>query len=135
MRNIVVILFAVLLLAAPVAIGQTVGANRTDAYLPLLKKKKVAIVANQTSVVFRSDTTYVHLLDTLLSRGVKVVKIFCPEHGFRGDVEAGGSVASGKDASSGLPIVSLYGKNKKPTPEQLKGLDYVIFDIQDVGCR
>lgn len=135
MRNIVVILFAVLLLAAPVAIGQTVGANRTDAYLPLLKKKKVAIVANQTSVVFRSDTTYIHLLDTLLSRGVKVVKIFCPEHGFRGDVEAGGSVASGKDASSGLPIVSLYGKNKKPTPEQLKGLDYVIFDIQDVGCR
>ena len=90
----------------------------------------VAVVSNQSSLV---GTT--HLVDTLLACNINVVKIFCPEHGFRGNAEAGATVASGKDPKTGLPIVSLYGKNKKPTPEQMKDLNFVIFDLQDVGCR
>ena len=90
----------------------------------------VAVVGNQTSVV---GTT--HLVDTLLARGVQVVKIFCPEHGFRGTAAAGAKVDNSADAKTGLPIISLYGKNKKPTSEQLKDVDVVIFDLQDVGCR
>lgn len=99
-------------------------------YLPLLEGKKVAVCANQTSIV---GTT--HLVDTLVARKVNVVSIFCPEHGFRGEAEAGASINSSVDGKTGIPIVSLYGKNKKPTPEQMKGLDVVVFDIQDVGCR
>ena len=91
---------------------------------------RVAVVANQTSMV-----GHTHLVDTLLSRGVKVVKIFCPEHGFRGTVEAGIKVQNGVDHRTGLPIVSLYGNNKKPTPSQMRDVDLVIFDLQDVGCR
>lgn len=90
----------------------------------------VAVVGNQTSVI---GTT--HLVDTLLARGVQVVKIFCPEHGFRGTAAAGAKVDNSVDAKTGLPIISLYGKNKKPTPEQLKDVDCVVFDLQDVGCR
>ena len=90
----------------------------------------VAVVANQTSVV---GTT--HLVDTLLRREVNVVKIFCPEHGFRGTVEAGAHVDNSVDPETGLPIISLYGKNKKPTQEQLADVNVVIFDLQDVGCR
>ena len=92
--------------------------------------KKFAVVANQTSLV---GTT--HLVDTLLANGVNVTKIFCPEHGFRGTAAAGATIKDGKDDRTGLPIVSLYGKNKKPTPEQMKDVDCVIFDLQDVGCR
>ena len=92
--------------------------------------KKIAVVANQTSLV---GTT--HLVDTLLARDVNVTKIFCPEHGFRGTAAAGAIIKDGKDDRTGLPIVSLYGKNKKPTPEQMKDVDCVIFDLQDVGCR
>lgn len=107
-----------------------VGAARLDTYLPLLKDRSVAIVGNQTSLV--DDR---HLLDTLLSLGVRVKKVFSPEHGFRGDADAGAHVSTGKDPGTGLPIVSLYGKNKKPTVEQMKGLDVLVFDIQDVGVR
>ena len=91
---------------------------------------RVAVVANQTSVV---GTT--HLVDSLLTKGVRVVKIFCPEHGFRGTAEAGARVDNSTDTKTGLPIVSLYGKNKKPTQEQMRDVDCVLFDLQDVGCR
>lgn len=126
----------------------TVGANQTALYLPLLKDKKVGIVANQTSVIFtdlyyekgeavppKNEGYYVHLVDSLLSLGIDVKKVFAPEHGFRGEADAGEEVADGKDKKTGLPLISLYGKNKKPTNEQLEGIDILIFDIQDVGVR
>ena len=90
----------------------------------------VAVVGNQTSIV---GTT--HLVDTLLARGIHVTKIFCPEHGFRGMAAAGAHIDNSTDPKTGLPIISLYGKNKKPTPEQMADVDYVVFDLQDVGCR
>lgn len=101
---------------------------------------KVAVVGNQTSLVATESeqsnkSGSKHLVDTLLSSGVQVVKIFCPEHGFRGTAEAGAKVDNSVDPKTGLPIISLYGKNKKPTPEQMKDIDVVIFDLQDVGCR
>lgn len=107
-----------------------VGAERMEVYLPMLQGKRIALCGNQSS---RVGTT--HLVDTLLKRDVNLVKIFCPEHGFRGDAEAGAQIQSGIDARTGLPIVSLYGKNKKPSKEQLSDVEIVIFDIQDVGCR
>ncbi len=107
-----------------------VGAERMDAYLPLLQGKNVGIVGNQTSVVKRT-----HLVDTLLKRGISVKKIFTPEHGFRGTADAGASVNNGVDDVTGIPLVSLYGKHKKPTPEDYQGIDVVVFDIQDVGAR
>ncbi len=111
-----------------------VAANRTTAYIPLLKGKKVSIVANQTSVVFK-EKGYTHLVDSLLASGISVKKVFAPEHGFRGQADAGEAVKDGKDPKTGLPIISLYGKNKKPSRAQLEGLDIVLFDIQDVGVR
>ena len=90
----------------------------------------VAVVGNQTSIVENT-----HLVDTLIAKGIHVTKIFCPEHGFRGTAEAGAHVDNSVDSQTGLPIISLYGKNKKPTSEQLTDIDYVIFDLQDVGCR
>ncbi len=106
------------------------GASRMELYVPDLMDKKVGIVGNQTTVVDN-----VHLADTLLRQGVNVVKVFSPEHGFRGLANAGEYVGHEKDRETGLPIISLYGNNKKPTAEQLKGLDVVVFDIQDVGVR
>jgi uncharacterized protein YbbC (DUF1343 family) len=106
------------------------GAEQTAKYLPLLAGKNVAIVANQTSVI--SNT---HLVDTLLSLGIQVQKVFAPEHGFRGDAGAGETILNGKDAKTGLPLISLYGKNKKPSADMLKGIDVIVFDIQDVGAR
>ncbi|HEY8399691.1 MAG TPA: DUF1343 domain-containing protein, partial [Cytophagaceae bacterium] len=106
------------------------GAEQLEQYLSLLKNKNVALVVNQTSVVGKT-----HLVDTLLSLGIKVRKIFSPEHGFRGDADAGERVNNEIDAKTGLPIVSLYGNNKKPNKESLKDVDIVIFDIQDVGVR
>lgn len=113
------------------------GANQFDVYMPLIKDKTVAVVGNQTSVVFKNSehTKHVHLVDHLIEAGVKVVKVFSPEHGFRGDGDAGEIIRSDIDKKTGLPIVSLYGNNKKPKPEQLKGIDVVIFDLQDVGVR
>lgn len=107
-----------------------VGAARFSSYLPYLQGKRVALCGNQTSVVGGT-----HLVDTLLSLDVNLVKLFCPEHGFRGNAEAGATIASGVDAQTGLSVVSLYGKNKKPTSEQLKDVDVLLFDLQDVGCR
>jgi len=113
----------------------TTGADQTNEYLHLLTKKNIAVVANQTSVIFKNNNLYTHLVDSLLSLDIKVSKVFSPEHGFRGNVDAGEKVEDGKDTKTGLPIVSLYGKNKKPSSEQLKNIDVVIFDIQDVGVR
>ncbi|PKV49902.1 uncharacterized protein YbbC (DUF1343 family) [Aquimarina sp. MAR_2010_214] len=115
-----------------------VGANLTDDYIPILENKKVAIVGNQTSVIFKDSITnqnYVHLVDSLLSRNIKIQKVFAPEHGFRGKADAGELVADSKDIKTGLPIFSLHGKNKKPSKEALSNIDIVVFDIQDVGVR
>ena len=105
-----------------------VGANQTDSYFPLLRDKTVAVVANQTSVIFNSadsgTPTHTHLVDSLLSAGILVKKVFAPEHGFRGQADAGELVEDGLDKKTGLPIISLYGNNKKPSPEQLKGHRY-----------
>jgi uncharacterized protein YbbC (DUF1343 family) len=107
-----------------------VGADCTSEYLPLLKGKSIAVVANQSSLIKKT-----HLVDSLISLGVTVKKVFCPEHGFRGLVDAGEKVATEKDAKTGLNIISLYGKNKKPAATDLADVDVVIFDIQDVGVR
>lgn len=107
------------------------GADNFTKYLPILKNKKVGIVTNQTGIL--SNGT--HLVDFLLDQKVQVTKIFAPEHGFRGTADAGEHIANGKDSKTGLPIISLYGNNKKPKPEQLAGIDVMIFDIQDVGAR
>lgn len=108
------------------------AAERMDKYLPMLEGKRVALLINQTSVVGPGNTL---LPDTLLKRGVKVVKILAPEHGFRGKAEAGEKVSDEKDVKTGLPVISLYGNTKKPTQEHLKDVDVVIYDIQDVGAR
>lgn len=108
-----------------------VGAERMQAYLPaLLGAEGVGLVVNQSSRVGER-----HLVDTLLAAGVKLKQIFAPEHGFRGEADAGETIADGKDIQTGLPIVSLYGSNKKPRPDQLASLDIVVFDVQDVGVR
>ncbi|MEO9511911.1 MAG: DUF1343 domain-containing protein [Flavobacteriaceae bacterium] len=112
----------------------TVAANRTELYLPILKEKKVGIVANQTSVIFK-ETGHTHLIDSLLTLKIDIKKVFAPEHGFRGKADAGELVNDRIDTKTGLPIISLHGKNKKPSKEQLKDLDLVVFDIQDVGVR
>ena len=111
-----------------------VAANRTQKYLPQLKGKKVAVVANQTSVIFK-EKGFEHLVDSLLSLDVQIQKVFAPEHGFRGKADAGELVEDGMDTKTGLPIISLHGKNRKPKQEHLEGIDMVIFDIQDVGVR
>ncbi len=110
-----------------------VGANQIDAILLQLEGKRVGIVANQTSVVFKADG-YTHLVDSLLAHKVNVVRVFAPEHGFRGRADAGEIVEDGKDLKTGLPIISLYGKNKKPAFQD-HDLDVIVFDIQDVGVR
>lgn len=126
-----------------------VGANQTERYLKLLKNKNVAVIGNNTSVIFKNDnknSNYRHLVDSLLSLGVKVTKVFAPEHGFRGSADAGENLTDTLDYKTGLPIISLYGENKnpaqkqiynyrKPTQENLSNIDIVIFDIQDVGVR
>lgn len=106
------------------------GAWRTDVYFPLLKDKKVGVVANQTSMIKE-----VHLVDSLISAGIKVVKVFTPEHGFRGNAEAGATIKNDWDSKTGLPLISLYGAKKKPAAEDLAGIDVVILDLQDVGAR
>ena len=106
------------------------GAYRIDDYRDLLKGKSLAVVANQTSMVGET-----HLVDFLIKEGMNVTTIMSPEHGFRDMADAGARIESGKDHVTGLPVISLYGANRKPTPEDLKGIDIVIFDIQDVGTR
>ncbi len=107
-----------------------VGAGRTDIYLPLLKGKNVGLVVNQTSMVGS-----VHLIDFLYDKGVSLKAIYAPEHGYKGTVEAGKHFDNTTDPGTGVPVFSLYGKNRKPGTEILKGIDVVIFDIQDVGVR
>ena len=127
------------------------GANQTSLYLPLLQNKSIAIVGNQTSVIFKETIPkissidfpavtpvkipYIHIVDSLQSLGVTIKKVFAPEHGFRGKKDAAELILDGKDIKTGIPIVSLYGNNKKPSPEALRGIDMVVFDIQDVGVR
>ena len=106
------------------------AAMQLEDYLPLIEGKRVGVVGNQTSIVGET-----HLVDTLLSLGIEIKKIYTPEHGFRGTADAGAKINSGKDEKTGIPIVSLYGKNKKPTPEMLQGIDVILFDLQDVGVR
>jgi len=106
------------------------AAARTAAYLPLLKGKNVAVFANQTSVVGNQ-----HLVDVLKKAGVHISVIFGPEHGFRGNADAGENVTSNVDKETGITVVSLYGKKRKPSPEDVKGVDVLLFDIQDVGVR
>lgn len=106
------------------------GAERLNTYLPLLKQKKVALLVNQTSLIKST-----HLVDTLLSSGIQIVKIFAPEHGFRGNADAGEKVKSSVDPITALPIVSMYGATKKPNDKALLDIDIVVFDIQDVGVR
>ena len=107
-----------------------VAAERTNIYIPLLKQQKIAIVGNQSSRIGNT-----HLVDSLITLGIDVVKVFSPEHGFRGTSDAGAKIEDGIDVKTGIPIVSLYGENKKPYAEQLAGIDIILFDIQDVGVR
>jgi uncharacterized protein YbbC (DUF1343 family) len=116
------------------------GAESTPLYLNLLKGKHIAVVANQTSVIEKiaerkEKRVFTHIVDSLLSLKIKIKKVFAPEHGFRGKADAGEIIKDGFDRKTGLPIISLYGKNKKPSAAQLKGIDVVVFDIQDVGAR
>lgn len=121
------------LISTTLLLGQELklGADRLDQLLPLLQEKKIGLVVNQTSCL----SSGVHLLDTLLTHDVNVIKIFAPEHGFRGDADAGEKITDGKDSKTGIPVISLYGKNYKPRPDQIEDLDILIFDIQDVGTR
>lgn len=123
-----------MLLALPLTLfGQqqvVVGAAQTARYISLLENKSIALVVNHTSVI--GDQ---HLLDTLLSCGIDISLVFAPEHGFRGDADAGEMIAHGKDSITGVSIISIYGKNKKPSSAQLDSIDVVVFDIQDVGVR
>ncbi len=106
------------------------GADRLEELFPLLENKRISLVVNQTSLVQN-----VHLLDTLYNKGMHITQVFAPEHGFRGDADAGEFIKNGKDYRTQVPIISLYGKNKKPQPAQLQQTDIMIFDIQDVGAR
>lgn len=126
------IVFIFFLFAAVASSAQQIktGAEQSGLYLPLLMGQKVGLVVNQTSRI--GDQ---HLVDFLLAHKIDVEKIFTPEHGLRGNEEAGKEIANGTDVKTGIPVVSLYGKNKKPTKEQMKGVDLVVFDIQDVGVR
>ncbi|MDI6033285.1 DUF1343 domain-containing protein [Flavobacterium sp. LB2P84] len=107
------------------------GADNYNNYLPILKDKKIGIVTNQTGIL----SNKMHLVDFLLKENIAIQKIFAPEHGFRGTADAGEHVVDGKDSKTGLSIISLYGDNKKPKPEQFAGIDIMVFDLQDVGAR
>ncbi|MES2629867.1 MAG: DUF1343 domain-containing protein [Bacteroidota bacterium] len=117
-------------LVHPATAQVKVGAEKMDEYLPMLAGKRIGLVANQTSLVKTA-----HLLDTLLSRGIKVTKVFTLEHGFRGSADAGEKVESSFDSKTGVKMVSLYGKDKKPKAEELKDIDCIVYDVQDVGAR
>ncbi|CAG5067462.1 hypothetical protein DYBT9623_00183 [Dyadobacter sp. CECT 9623] len=106
------------------------GADQTEKYLSYLKGKRIGLVANQSSIIGKKSS-----VDSLVSLGINIAKVFGPEHGFRGNASNGAAVSSEVDAKTGIPIISLYGKNQKPTKEQLADIDLMVFDIQDVGCR
>lgn len=138
-RNTHILLFLAMIISAT-ACGQSIrlipkedyrcGAQETHRYLPLLEGKTVGLVANQTSIIGET-----HLVDSLISLGINVKRIYTPEHGFRGSADAGAKVTDGKDEKTGIEMASLYGKTKKPTPEMLQGIDVMLFDLQDVGVR
>ncbi len=107
------------------------GAENFETYMPLLKDKRVGIVTNQTGILLKEK----HLVDFLIEQNINLQKIYAPEHGFRGTADAGELIVDGKDTKTNLPIISLYGNNKKPKPEQLEGIDILVFDLQDVGAR
>jgi uncharacterized protein YbbC (DUF1343 family) len=137
--------------AQPVSKEIKTGADNYEAYLPLIKNKKVGIITNQTGIIkietedivvisngtkeYRRIIKNSSIVDFLVEQKVSVQKIFAPEHGFRGTADAGEHIVDGKDTKTGLPIISLYGNNKKPKPEQLAGIEVMIFDLQDVGAR
>ena len=106
------------------------GAEQTEKYIAYLKNKRVAILANPTTIIGKK-----HLVDSLLSIGINIVKVFGPEHGFRGNASAGVKVSDEKDSATGVSVISLYGPKRKPTSDDLADVDVMIFDIQDVGCR
>jgi len=106
------------------------GADQTEKYVPYLKGKRVAVMANQTTIIGKA-----HLVDSLLHLGINIVKVFGPEHGFRGNASAGVQVKDEKDPATGIPIISLYGSKNKPTKEDMADVDILIYDLQDVGCR
>ena len=127
--------YAILLLIFTITLGSAFaqvlpGAYQTKEYFPILKNQKVGIVSNQSSLIGRT-----HIVDSLLSSQINIVRVFAPEHGFRGKAEAGAHIANGKDSKTGLEVISLYGKNKKPSSLQLKGIDVMVFDLQGVGLR
>lgn len=125
------------------------GAQNTQAYFDLIKNKKIGVVTNQTGVIIRMGGYYsvhethgkaikmdtLHLVDFLIKEKIDVTKIYAPEHGFRGTADAGELIKDSKDVKTGIPIISIYGNNKKPTAEQLEGIDVMLFDLQDVGAR
>ncbi len=116
--------------ATPVSSDIITGADQTEKYVPYLKGKRVAVLANRTSRI--GDK---HLVDSLRARGINIVKAFGPEHGFRGNASAGVTVADQKDPATGIPVISLYGSKKKPSKEDMADVDIMIYDVQDVGCR
>lgn len=136
MRQLLFVLAGILMISAckgqPLRRSSAIltGADQTESYLPLIQSKKIGIVANATSIV-----NGVHLVDTLQKLGIQITAVFAPEHGFRGEAEAGENVRSGIDTKTGLKVISLYGNHKKPTSADLKNMDMVLFDIQDVGVR
>jgi uncharacterized protein YbbC (DUF1343 family) len=128
-----ILLLIILLALSPLAYANSVikpGAEQTSLYLPLLKNKRVAVFANNTSRVGNKS-----LIDVLLQHHITISKIFVPEHGFRGDADAGNHIHDSIDVATGIPLISLYGKKLKPTPEDLANVDIIVFDIQDVGVR
>lgn len=127
-------LFFLLLIMPLYAVAQVqVGADQIDQILVHAESKRVGMTVNHTSIL--SGGEQVHIVDTLLARGVKIIKLYSPEHGLRGEADAGAKVVSGKDGKTGLPVISLYGNNKKPSAKDLSGIDLMIFDMQDVGVR
>ncbi len=134
MKNIRCFILAIFLSFGALLNGYALecGADQLDRILPLLERRRVGLIVNQTSTVGEEMT---HLLDTLIARGVDVVAAYAPEHGFRGDADAGEKVVDGRDSRTGVAIKSLYGANRRPSEEQLQGVDILVFDIQDVGAR
>lgn len=132
LRRVMMLSLGVLLFGCRMAAQEpiVVGAEQLNTYLPIIADKRVAIVANQTSVVGER-----HLVDTLLNLGIDIVKVFAPEHGFRGIADAGEHLVNSTDMATGLQVVSLYGKHRKPTADDMSNIDVVLFDIQDVGVR
>jgi uncharacterized protein YbbC (DUF1343 family) len=128
--NVVILLMFVLILPQVSSAQVRCGSDRTGLYFPLLKNKDIAVVANPASVIGT-----VNLVDSLVRSGINVVKIFCPEHGFREFAEAGKTIKDMTDPVTGISIASLYGKKKKPDAEDLEDVDLVLFDLQDVGVR